>query len=102
MDGTFDAEAFSSGNYVLAVGPAIDRMRFIPPLPVPSVGSTIELAGKSYEVMAVVYPLMPVTDGAAEMGAFLYGNALYPADRHLPGAVAGKYFAKIICKCKGQ
>lgn len=69
MDGTFDAEAFSSGNYVLAVGPAIEQDEIYPSLPVPSVGSTIELAGKSYEVMAVVYPLMPVDDGAAEMGA---------------------------------
>ena len=69
MDGTFDAEAFYSGNYVLAVGPAIEQDEIYPSLPVPSVGSTIELAGKSYEVMAVVYPLMPVDDGAAEMGA---------------------------------
>lgn len=69
MDGAFDAEAFSSGKYVLAVGPAIEQDETYPSLPVPSVGSAIELAGKSYEVMAVVYPLMPVDDGAAEMGA---------------------------------
>lgn len=69
MDGAFDAEAFSNGKYVLAVGPAIEQDETYPSLPVPSVGSAIELAGKSYEVMAVVYPLMPVDDGAAEMGA---------------------------------
>lgn len=69
MEGTFDAEAFASGNYVLAVGPAIEQDEVYPFLPAPSVGSTIELEGKSYEVMAVVYPLMPIDDGASEMGA---------------------------------
>ena len=69
MEGTFDPEAFASGNYVLAVGPAIEQDEVYPSLPAPSVGSTIELEGKSYEVMAVVYPLMPIDDGASEMGA---------------------------------
>ncbi len=69
MDGAFDTEAFASGKYVLAVGPAIEQGEIYPSLPAPSVGSTIELEGKSYEVMAVVYPLMPIDDGAAEMGA---------------------------------
>ena len=69
MEGTFDPEAFASGNYVLAVGPAIEQDEVYPSLPAPSVGSTIELAGKPYEVMAVVYPLMPIDDGASEMGA---------------------------------
>lgn len=69
MEGTFDPEAFASGNYVLAVGPAIEQDEVYPSLPAPSVGSAIELAGESYEVMAVVYPLMPIDDGASEMGA---------------------------------
>lgn len=69
MEGIFDPEAFASGNYVLAVGPAIEQDEVYPSLPAPSVGSTIELAGKPYEVMAVVYPLMPIDDGASEMGA---------------------------------
>ena len=69
MEGTFDSEAFASGNYVLAVGPAIEQDEVYPSLPAPSVGSAIELEGKSYEVMAVVYPLMPIDDGASEMGA---------------------------------
>lgn len=69
MDGAFDAEAFAGGKYVLAVGPAIEPGEVYPSFPTPSVGSTIELEGKPYEVMAVVYPLIPVDDGAAEMGA---------------------------------
>ena len=69
MDGVFDAKAFVTGKYVLAVGSAISQDEVYPQLPVPSVGSAIELDGKSYEVMAVVYPLMPVDDGASEIGA---------------------------------
>lgn len=69
MDGVFNAKAFVTGKYVLAVGPAISQDEVYPQLPVPSVGSAIELDGKSYEVMAVVYPLMPVDDGASEIGA---------------------------------
>lgn len=69
MDGVFDAKAFVTGKYVLAVGPAISQDEVYPQLPVPSVGSAIELDEKSYEVMAVVYPLMPVDDGASEIGA---------------------------------
>ncbi len=69
MDGAFDAKAFVTGKYVLAVGPAISQDEVYPQLPVPSVGSAIELDGKSYEVMAVVYPLMPVDNVASEMGA---------------------------------
>lgn len=69
MDGVFDAEAFSGGKYVLAVGPAIEQGESYPSLPAPSVGSMVELQGKEYEVMAVVYPLMPVDDGASEKGA---------------------------------
>lgn len=69
MDGVFDAKAFVTGKYVLAVEPAISQDEVYPQLPVPSIGSAIELDGKSYEVMAVVYPLMPVDDGASEIGA---------------------------------
>lgn len=69
MDGVFDTKAFVTGKYVLAVGSAISQDEVYPQLPVPSVGSAIELDGKSYEVMAVVYPLMPVDDGASEIGA---------------------------------
>lgn len=69
MDGAFDAEAFAGGKYVLAVGPAIEMGEQYPSLPAPSVGTSVELEGKTYEVMAVVYPLMPIDDGASETGA---------------------------------
>ena len=69
LQGSFDAEAFASGDYVLAVGPAIDLEQEYSVLPTPSAGSAIELNGRSYTVMAVVYPLTPVTEGAPEAAA---------------------------------
>lgn len=69
IEGEFDPEAFASGDFVLAVGPAIGPDEEYPALPAPSVGSTISLEGKEYTVMAVVYPLLPVDEGAAETGA---------------------------------
>lgn len=68
-DGAYDEAAFAGGGYVLAVGPAIAQGETYPSLPAPSVGSSIELGGKSYQVMAVVHPLAPVDNGAAETGA---------------------------------
>ena len=41
MDGSFDAEAFSSGRYILAIGPAAEPGRTYSSLPSPSAGSTI-------------------------------------------------------------
>ena len=61
LEGSFDAAEFTSGNYVLAVGPSLELGMEYPVLPVPSAGSTVELNGRAYTVMAVVYPLNPVT-----------------------------------------
>ncbi len=69
LDGSFDAEAFAGGGYVLAVGPAVGEREEGSALPAPSVGSTIELEGNRYTVMAVVFPLHPVDGGASEQGA---------------------------------
>lgn len=69
MDGEFDGEAFGSGEYILAIGPAVDLEREYDVLPAPSVGSVIDLEGKNYTVMAVVYPLTPIDKGASEQGA---------------------------------
>lgn len=55
MQGSFDPDAFATGEYVLAIGPAIGADEEYPVLPVPSVGSKITLEGKDYTVMAVVY-----------------------------------------------
>lgn len=70
LSGSFDAEKFSGGGYVLAVGPAIsptDTDSYAA-LPVPSAGSSIEIENRTYTVMAVVYPLQAVEKGAYEGG----------------------------------
>lgn len=71
LAGNYDAEAFAGGNYVLAIG--IDQGGDYSEIPAPSVGSTVELEGKSYEVMAIVYPLSSVSDGAGEGGVSAAG-----------------------------
>ena len=70
LSGSYDAERFASGDYVLAVGPAIDATdpeRYAA-LPVPTVGSSIALENRTYTVMAIVYPLQAVEEGAYEGG----------------------------------
>ncbi len=82
LDGSFDSDAFAGGDYVLAVGPAIRMGDAYPVLPAPSVGSSVTLEGKSYTVMAIVYPLTPVDDGASESGApdAMEQHFILPAD----------------------
>jgi putative ABC transport system permease protein len=68
LSGSYDAEKFASGDYVLVIGPAIDSIEKNAVLPVPTVGSSIELENRTYTVMAVVYPLQSVDEGAYEGG----------------------------------
>lgn len=68
LSGSYDAEKFASGDYVLVIGPAIDSIEKNAVLPVPTVGSSIELENRTYTVMAVVYPLQFVDEGAYEGG----------------------------------
>ena len=69
LEGSFDAAEFASGTYVLAVGPSLELGTEYPVLPTPSAGSTVELNGRAYTVMAVVYPLNPVTQLTVQQGA---------------------------------
>lgn len=70
LSGSFDGEKFATGDYVLAIGPAIDTAAkdSYAALPVPSVGGSIEIENRTYTVMAVVYPLLSVDEGAYEGG----------------------------------
>ena len=61
LEGSFDAAEFAGGHYVLAVVPGLELGTEYPVPPAPSAGSTVELNGRAYTVMAVVYPLNPVT-----------------------------------------
>ena len=67
MEGSFDAAAFASGDYILAVGPSVEPGESYPVLPTSPVGSVVELNGRSYTVMAIVYPLNPVTQLAPQL-----------------------------------
>ncbi len=71
LEGSFDPEVFASGDSILAVGPSIDLEGGAPeePLPAPTPGTAIELGGRTYTVMAVVYPLNPITEGAPQTGS---------------------------------
>lgn len=69
LDGTFDAEAFATGEYVIAVGPAMGQEEAADGIPAPFVGSTVELDGVSYKVMAVTSVLDPVDKGSLEAGS---------------------------------
>ncbi len=69
MAGAFDAQAFSTGAYVLAVGPSIERGTVPDVIPAPTPGTEVSFNGQSYTVMAVVYPLNPVTEGASQKDA---------------------------------
>lgn len=64
LDGSFDAEKFSTGNYILAIGPATNEEMIR--LPTYSVGSQLTLEGKTFTVMAIVYPLQSFVSGAYE------------------------------------
>lgn len=43
LDGTFDAEAFATGEYVIAVGPAMGQEEAADGIPAPSVGSAVSI-----------------------------------------------------------
>lgn len=61
LSGTYDAEKFASGNYCLAIGPAIEPGNNIPTY---SVGEKIEINDREFEVMAVLMPLQPMVGGS--------------------------------------
>ena len=69
MSGSYDAQEFSTGNYVLAVGPSVEQGTIPDAIPAPTAGTDVNLNGRNYTVMAVVYPLNPVTAGASQQGA---------------------------------
>ena len=83
LEGSFDAAAFASGDYILAVGPSVEPGESYPALPTSPVGSVVELNGRSYTVMAIVYPLNPVTQLAPQQGE----NGKFALSFILPTAV---------------
>ena len=68
LSGSYDAEQFATGRYVLAAGLAVGNEEG-KPLPAPSVGDTVSVEGMDYTVMAVLDDLNVITEGAREGGA---------------------------------
>lgn len=62
LDGVFDAERFAAGDYCLSIGPSISPGTGVPTY---AVGEKIRLAGREFEVMAVVSPLQPMVAGSS-------------------------------------
>lgn len=60
LDGDFDAELFATGQYCLVIGPSVMPGGVIP---AQSVSEKISLAGRKFEVMAVLKPLNPMVSG---------------------------------------
>lgn len=76
MAGTFDAEQFVTGGYVMAIGPGVDD--FTMTMPTFSVGETVEIEGRTFTVMGIVFPIHPIVGGA---GSFSYStNFIMPAE----------------------
>ncbi len=67
-NGSFDAELFATGEYVLAIGPGMEPGIQEQAMPTVGVGEKVELEGREYTVMAVLNTLSPVTEGAYEGG----------------------------------
>lgn len=68
LDGSIDLEAFASGDYIIAVGPPIEKEEGqTAAMPTYSVGEEITIENKTFTVMAVVCSVSPITDGAPEM-----------------------------------
>lgn len=84
LAGTYNADEFATGNYVLAIGPAAEKEEFEngTVLPTASVGATVTIEGWQYTVMAVVYPVNSIEYGALETGAGTDFNLgfILPAD----------------------
>ncbi len=61
LNGTFDSEKFASGDYALAIGPAVHDFESDPPAW--TVGETVSIEGREFTVMAVLEPLTPMCEG---------------------------------------
>lgn len=68
LQGTFDAEKFNSGNYVIAQG-ILDPSRGNIKQPTYQVGDKIILGDKEFEIMAIVEAPSPVTEGKKSSNA---------------------------------
>ncbi len=97
LEGTFDAEKFRSGDYVIAGGYESEGKKEAQPTY--PVGSKLTLNGKEYEVMAVIAPLYPAgIEGKNGDDAAYCLDFYLPAESFLqifPGSSLCKYFFQV-------
>ncbi|MDE7019784.1 MAG: ABC transporter permease [Lachnospiraceae bacterium] len=63
LEGDFDREAFQTGNYVLAQAAGGAEEPGKETQPTYSVGDSVEIQGKTYEVMGIVMDIYDITEG---------------------------------------
>lgn len=59
LSGTFDAESFASGQYILAICPKVKNVTS----PSFSIGEKVTVMGREFTLMAAVAPVTPITSG---------------------------------------
>lgn len=92
LSGTYDAEKFATGEYVLAIGPAVDPKELLPTY---SVGEKVMLENREFTVMAVLSPLQPMIEG---MGPAFDIPLIIPADVYTelwPDSNLRKYYFNV-------
>lgn len=92
LSGTYDAEKFATGEYVLAIGPAVDPQELLPTY---SVGERVVIENREFRVMAVLSPLQPMIEG---MGPAFDIPLIIPADVYTelwPDSNLRKYYFNV-------
>lgn len=60
VDGSYDAQKFATGDYALAIGPAVEADSGLPTY---SVGEKVSIENHEFIIMAVLTPLQPMVEG---------------------------------------
>lgn len=93
LDGAFDAEKFATGQYVLAIGPAVDPGQNLPTF---SIGEKVSIENRDFTVMAILYPLDPMQEGGFSLAFDL--PLIIPSETFLqlwPESSLQKYYFNI-------
>lgn len=96
LAGNFDKEAFASGSYVVVdAGPAENADEIAPTY---NVGDSVTLGDKTYEVMAIVRDITPITEGKNSDTADFLGLYIPAEDFRAmyPDNTLRKYFFDVV------
>lgn len=92
LSGSYDADKFATGNYALAIGPAVSPQELLPTY---SAGEKVRIEDHEFEIMAVLSPLQPMTAGARPVFDV---PLIIPADVHTglwPDSNLRKYYFNV-------